>query len=98
MSFEHEVIPEELGGDAMFVEVSAITGQGIDNLLDAILLQAEVLELKASINTPQKVLLLKVGLIKGRGPVTTLLVQSGSAKSKRYNFSRNSLWKSKSDD
>ena len=74
----HEVIPEELGGDAMFVEVSAITGQGIDNLLDAILLQAEVLELKASINTPAKGVVVEGRLDKGRGPVTTLLVQSGT--------------------
>jgi len=73
----YEVIPEELGGDAMFVEVSAITGQGIDNLLDAILLQAEVLELKASINTPAKGVVIEGRLDKGRGPVTTLLVQSG---------------------
>jgi translation initiation factor IF-2 len=73
----HEVIPEELGGDAMFVEVSAITGQGIDNLLDAILLQAEVLELKAPINTPAKGVVVEGRLDKGRGPVTTLLVQSG---------------------
>jgi len=73
----HEVIPEELGGDAMFVEVSAITGQGIDNLLDAILLQAEVLELKASINTPAKGVVIEGRLDKGRGPVSTLLVQSG---------------------
>jgi len=73
----HEVIPEELGGDAMFVEVSATTGQGIDSLLDAILLQAEVLELKASINTPAKGVVIEGRLDKGRGPVTTLLVQSG---------------------
>ena len=73
----YEVIPEELGGDAMFVEVSAITGQGIDNLLDAILLQAEVLELKAPINTPAKGVVVEGRLDKGRGPVTTLLVQSG---------------------
>jgi len=73
----HEVIPEELGGDAMFVEVSAKTGQGIDSLLDAILLQAEVLELKASINTPAKGVVVEGRLDKGRGPVTTLLVQSG---------------------
>jgi translation initiation factor IF-2 len=73
----YEVIPEELGGDAMFVEVSAITGQGIDSLLDAILLQAEVLELKASINTAAKGVVIEGRLDKGRGPVTTLLVQSG---------------------
>jgi len=73
----HEVIPESLGGDAMFVEVSAKTGQGIDNLLDAILLQAEVLELKAPSNTPAKGIVVEARLDKGRGPVTTLLVQSG---------------------
>ena len=73
----HEVIPEALGGDAMFVEVSAKTGQGIDDLLDAILLQAEILELKAPSNTPAKGIVVEGRLDKGRGPVTTLLVQSG---------------------
>ncbi len=73
----HEVIPEELGGDAIFSEVSAKTGQGIDELLDAILLQAEILELKASINTPARGIVVEGRLDKGRGPVTTLLVQSG---------------------
>ena len=72
-----EVIPEDLGGDSMFIEVSAKTGQGIDNLLDAILLQAEILELKAPINTPSKGIVIEGRLDKGRGPVTTLLVQSG---------------------
>jgi len=76
----HEVIPEDLGGDAMFVEVSAKSGQGIDNLLDAILLQAEVLELTAPINTPAKGIVIEGRLDKGRGPVTTLLVQSGTIK------------------
>ncbi|MBT5150494.1 MAG: translation initiation factor IF-2, partial [Nitrosomonadales bacterium] len=74
----HEVIPEELGGDSMFIEVSAQTGQGIDDLLDAILLQAEVLELKAPINTPAKGIIVEGRLDKGRGPVITLLVQSGT--------------------
>ena len=74
----HEVIPEELGGDSIFIEVSAQTGQGIDNLLDAVLLQAEVLELKAPINTPAKGIIVEGRLDKGRGPVTTLLVQSGT--------------------
>ncbi len=73
----HEVIPEELGGDAIFVEVSAKTGQGIDDLLDSILLQAEVLELKAARNTPARGIVVEGRLDKGRGPVTTLLVQSG---------------------
>jgi len=72
-----EVIPEDLGGDSMFVEISAKTGQGIDNLLDAILLQAEILELKAPINTPAKGIVIEGRLDKGRGPAATLLVQSG---------------------
>ncbi len=76
----HEVIPEELGGDSMFTEVSAQSGQGIDNLLDAILLQAEILELKAPINTPAKGVVVEGRLDKGRGPVSTLLVQSGTIK------------------
>jgi len=74
----HEVIPEDLGGDAMFVEVSAKSGEGIDNLLDAILLQAEVLELKAPVNSTAKGIIIEGRLDKGRGPVTTLLVQSGT--------------------
>ena len=72
-----EVIPEDLGGDSMFVEISAKTGQGIDKLLDAILLQAEILELKAPINTPAKGIIIEGRLDKGRGPAATLLVQSG---------------------
>jgi len=72
-----EVIPEDLGGDSMFVEISAKTGQGIDDLLDAILLQAEILELKAPINTPAKGIIIEGRLDKGRGPAATLLVQSG---------------------
>ena len=76
----HEVIPEDLGGDSIFVEVSAKTGQGIDNLLDAILLQAEILELKAPINTSAKGIIVEGRLDKGRGPATTLLVQSGFIK------------------
>jgi translation initiation factor IF-2 len=75
-----EVVPEEWGGDAIFVEVSAKTGQGIDNLLDAILLQAEVLELKAPIDAPAKGIVIESRLDKGRGPVATLLVQSGTLK------------------
>ncbi|MDC0126648.1 translation initiation factor IF-2 [Methylophilaceae bacterium] len=72
-----EVIPEDLGGDSMFVEISAKTGQGIDDLLDAILLQAEILELKGPINTPAKGIIIEGRLDKGRGPAATLLVQSG---------------------
>ncbi|MEQ1602626.1 MAG: translation initiation factor IF-2 [Methylophilaceae bacterium] len=76
----HEVIPEEYGGDAMFVEVSAKTGQGIDGLLEAVLLQAEVLQLTAAKNTPAKGLVIEGRLDKGRGSVATVLVQSGTLK------------------
>lgn len=75
-----EVIPEDFGGDTMFVEVSAKTGQGIDALLEAVLLQAEVLELKAPKNTPAKGLVIEGRLDKGRGPVSTILIQSGTLK------------------
>ena len=73
----HEVVPEEFGGDTMFREVSAKTGQGIDELLEAVLLQAEVLELQAPRNTPAKGLVIEGRLDKGRGSVSTILVQSG---------------------
>jgi translation initiation factor IF-2 len=75
-----EVVPEEFGGEAMFREVSAKTGQGIDELLEAVLLQAEVLELKAAKNIPAKGLVVEGRLDKGRGPVSTILVQSGTLK------------------
>jgi translation initiation factor IF-2 len=74
------VLPEEYGGDVMFVQVSAKTGQGIDNLLEAILLQSEVLELKAMRNAPAKGVVIEARLDKGRGPVATILVQSGTLK------------------
>ena len=74
------VVPEAWGGDAMFVDVSAKTGEGIDSLLDAILLQAEVLELKAAIDAPAKGVVVESRLDKGRGPVATVLVQSGTLK------------------
>ncbi|HQU98993.1 MAG TPA: translation initiation factor IF-2 [Nitrosomonas sp.] len=73
----HEVVPEDWGGDTMFVEVSAKAGTGIDSLLESILLQAEVLELKAPSNTPAKGVVIESRLDKGRGPVATILVQSG---------------------
>ena len=75
-----EVVPEEYGGDAPFVGVSAKTGAGIDDLIEQVLLQAEVLELKASIDTPAKGLVIEAKLDKGRGPVATILVQSGTLK------------------
>jgi len=74
------VVPEAWGGDAMFVDVSAKKGIGIDALLDAILLQAEVLELKAPVDAPAKGVVIESRLDKGRGPVATILVQSGTLK------------------
>ena len=74
------VLPEEYGGDVQFIPVSAKTGEGIDALLDAILLQAEVLELKAPRDAPAKGIVIEARLDKGRGPVATVLVQSGTLK------------------
>jgi translation initiation factor IF-2 len=74
------VLPEEYGGEAQFVQVSAKTGQGIDELLESVLLQAEVLELKAPKNTPAKGIVIEARLDKGRGPVATILVQSGTLR------------------
>jgi translation initiation factor IF-2 len=76
----HEVVPEDWGGETMFVGVSAKTGEGIDSLLEAVLLQAEVLELKAPKNTPAKGLVIEGRLDKGRGSVSTILVQSGTLR------------------
>ena len=72
-----QVVPEDFGGEVMFREVSAKTGKGIDELLEAVLLQAEILELKAPRNTPAKGLVIEGRLDKGRGSVSTILVQSG---------------------
>jgi translation initiation factor IF-2 len=76
----HEVIPEDWGGDVQFVPVSALTGQGIDDLLDAISLQAEVMELAAPYQGPAKGAVIESRLDKGRGVVVTVLVQSGTLK------------------
>ena len=75
-----QVVPEEFGGDAPFVPVSAKTGQGIDALLEQVLLQAEVLELKAPTAAMAKGLVVEAQLDKGRGPVATVLVQSGTLR------------------
>jgi translation initiation factor IF-2 len=75
-----EVVPEEYGGPSPFVNVSALTGQGVDDLLEQVLLQAEVLELKAPVEAPAKGLVIEAQLDKGRGPVATVLVQSGTLK------------------
>jgi translation initiation factor IF-2 len=74
------VVPEEYGGDSPFINVSAKTGQGIDELLENVLLQAEVLELKAPRETPAKGLIIEARLDKGRGPVATMLVLSGTLR------------------
>ena len=74
----HEIISEEWGGEHLFVNVSAKTGEGIDALLDAILLQAEVMDLKAIYDGSAKGIVIESSLEKGRGSVATLLVQSGS--------------------
>jgi len=75
-----QVVPEDFGGDSPFVGVSAKTGQGIDTLLEQVLLQAEVLELKAPKDSMAKGLVIEAQLDKGRGPVATVLVQSGTLK------------------
>ena len=74
------VVPEEFGGDSPFVAVSAKTGSGVDQLLEQVLLQAEVLELEAPVDAPAKGLVIEAQLDKGRGPVATVLVQSGTLK------------------
>ena len=74
------VVPEEYGGEAIFVPVSALTGEGIDSLLETILLQAEVLELKAQIDAPARGIVIEARLDKGRGPVATVLITSGTLK------------------
>ncbi|HEY6773617.1 MAG TPA: translation initiation factor IF-2 [Oxalicibacterium sp.] len=75
-----QVVPEEYGGESPFVPVSAKTGEGIDALLEQVLLQAEVLELKAPVEAPARGLVVEAKLDKGRGPVATILVQSGTLK------------------
>jgi translation initiation factor IF-2 len=76
----HGVVPEEYGGDSPVVPVSAKTGEGVDSLLEQVLLQAEVLELRAATEAPAKGVVIEARLDKGRGPVATLLVQSGSLR------------------
>ncbi len=75
-----EVIPEEFGGSSPFVSVSAKTGEGVDALLEQVLLQAEVLELRAPVDSMAKGLVIEAQLDKGRGPVATVLIQSGTLK------------------
>ncbi len=75
---QHAVIPEEWGGESMFLPVSAKQGTGIDELLDSILVQAELLELRAVAEGPARGIVIESRLDKGRGPVATVLVQSGT--------------------
>lgn len=75
-----EVVPESYGGDSPFIAVSSKTGMGIDDLLENVLLQADVLELKAPVDAAAKGLVIEARLDKGRGPVASVLVQSGTLK------------------
>lgn len=77
---KHEMVPEEWGGEELFVNVSAKTGQGIDDLLEAVLLQAELLELRAVKMGPASGIVIEARLDKGRGPVATVLVQRGTLR------------------
>jgi translation initiation factor IF-2 len=77
---QHEVVPEDWGGDVQFVPVSAKTGMGIEDLLDAISVQAEVMELKAVIDGRATGVVIESSLDRGRGPVATVLVQQGTLK------------------
>ena len=75
-----QVVPEEYGGESPFIPVSAKTGAGIDALLESVLLQAEVMELKSPVDSPARGLVIEARLDKGRGPVATILVQSGTLR------------------
>ena len=77
---QHEIIPEDWGGDQIFVNVSAIDGTGIDDLLSAILLQAEIMTLSAVQDGPAQGIVIESSLEKGRGAVATMLVQNGTLK------------------
>jgi len=77
---QHGVISEEFGGDTMMAKISAKTGEGVDTLLDTILLQAEMLELKAPINVPARGIILESRLDKGRGVVASILLQRGTLR------------------
>jgi len=75
---QHEVIPEDWGGDTMFVPISALGGDGVDDLLEGVLLQAEIMELTAVADCPATGVVVESSLEKGRGPVATVLVQNGT--------------------
>ena len=80
----NNVVPEEWGGDTIFVPISALTGEGIDALLDSVVLQAEILELKADDNGPATGVVIESSLDKGKGPVATVLIQNGVLKQKDF--------------
>lgn len=77
---KHGLVPEEWGGEAMFVPISAKTGMGVDNLLDSLLVQAEVLELKAVVNSPARGVVIESRLDRGRGAVMSVLIQQGTLR------------------
>ena len=77
---QHEIIPEDWGGEQLFAQVSAQTGDGVENLLETILLQAEVMDLKAVATGPAHGIVIESSLEKGRGAVATLLIQAGTLK------------------
>jgi len=77
---QHEIIPEEWGGDTQIVGVSAVTGEGVDDLLEAVLLQAELMELKAPVEAAARGVVVESSLEKGRGPVATVLVKAGTLR------------------
>tara|TARA_B100000035_G_scaffold307647_1_gene311219 strand:+ start:1996 stop:4158 length:2163 start_codon:yes stop_codon:yes gene_type:complete len=80
----NNVVPEEWGGDTIFVPISALTGDGVDKLLDSVVLQAEILELKAYDNGPATGVVIESSLDKGKGPVATVLIQNGMLNQKDF--------------
>ncbi len=78
------VVPEEWGGDTIFVPISALTGEGIDSLLDSVVLQAEILELKAHDDGPATGVVIESSLDKGKGPIATVLIQNGVLNQKDF--------------
>ena len=90
---ERGLVPEDWGGENLFVNVSAHTGEGVDALLDSILLQAELMDLKAVAEGPAHGLVIESSLEKGRGAVATLLVQGGTLKHARnFDFPGIGVW------
>ncbi|MEK9906359.1 MAG: translation initiation factor IF-2 [Gammaproteobacteria bacterium] len=80
----NDVVPEDWGGDTIFVPISALTGEGVDNLLDSVVLQAEILELKANDQGPATGIVIESSLDKGKGPIATILIQNGILNQKDF--------------